>query len=435
MERYHSRLRNDIEKKVGFKILTTTDARALSDLLLAQGNLSLSLSTLRRFWGLISSRRPNAHTLDELARFLGYLSFSDYVRSKNKNHQWFNDAEMQRLKHKSRLEPGDFAFLVQQYKQYNSVYYVSSLFEHAVYLENWDNAKDLFEPLNIPFLKANVDVTEYTAKMAYLVFQFINQVPETFFEGIRKNLVSCKEFRYYCIYIYVDIINLNHRYGKIIKTAQSLDIDFEEQLFLDLIHGLKQYLNTGTAPPVHREEKELDHLPDVLVGRYYGYRLLYAKIEGNPNDENFHWQCFLDRMDNKTDLRQYLHEFIHHLMLARDLERLAFILQTFYEPIFDKHHLHSYLDIFLFNLMDIMVSYCSGEIKRAQIIFKDLNLERIKYGSYCDYYLIFYAIIGYHLAETQKEKTRHLNNYRNLTELSKFSLLDDAYLKRFLITE
>ncbi len=342
---------------------------------------------------------------------------------------------MQRLKHKSRLEPGDFAFLVQQYKQYNSVYYVSSLFEHAVYLENWDNAKDLFEPLNIPFLKANVDVTEYTAKMAYLVFQFINQVPETFFEGIRKNLVSCKEFRYYCIYIYVDIINLNHRYGKIIKTAQSLDIDFEEQLFLDLIHGLKQYLNTGTAPPVHREEKELDHLPDVLVGRYYGYRLLYAKIEGNPNDENFHWQCFLDRMDNKTDLRQYLHEFIHHLMLARDLERLAFILQTFYEPIFDKHHLHSYLDIFLFNLMDIMVSYCSGEIKRAQIIFKDLNLERIKYGSYCDYYLIFYAIIGYHLAETQKEKTRHLNNYRNLTELSKFSLLDDAYLKRFLITE
>ena len=432
MERYHSRLRNDIEKKVGFKILTTTDARALSDRLLVQGNLSLSLSTLRRFWGLISSRRPNAHTLDELARFLGYRSFSDYVRSKNKNHQWFNDAEMQRLKHKSRLEPDDFAFLIQQYKQYNSVYYVSSLFEHAVYQGNWAYAKDLFDPLNMSLLEDDVDVTEFAAKLAYLVFQYLNQVPETYFASICKHVLPDKGFRYYCAYVYVDIINLNHRYGKLLQTAQSLDIDFEEQLFLYLIHGLQQYLNTGTIPPVQRKETELDHLPDVLVGRYYGYQLLCAKTTERPELEQLYWERFLDRMDANTDVRQYLHEFIHHLILARDMERLDQILTKFYELIFDKHHLHSYLDIFLFNLMDIMVSFHAGDRKRAMTIFKDLDLERIKYGSYCDYYLIFYAIIGYHLEETPTEKIKHQNDYQNLTELSRFRLLDGGYLKSFL---
>lgn len=431
MEKYHSRLRNDIEKKVGFKILTTTDARALSSLLLIQGNQSLSLSTLRRFWGLVPSRQPNTHTLNELARFLGHSYFLDYVKSKNRNNQWFNDSEMQRLKYKSRLRPKDFEFLVQQYKEHNSAFYISSLFEHAVDLKNWDYAKDFFDPVNIPLLEENVDVTEYPAKLAYLIFIYINQIPEEHVDSICDNLLICKGFRHYCFYIYVDIINLNHRYGKMIRFAMSLDVDFEEKLFFKLIDGLRHYLNTGATVPVHCSEEELDHLPYVLVGRYYGYWLVCARTVGDTTAENIYWERFLSRIGDKTDIRQYLHEFTHHLVLTKDMERLDYILSKFYDTIFDRYHLHSYLDIFFFNIMDIMVSYSSGDTKRARIIYKNLDLERIRYGSYCDYYLIFYAIIGYHLAEISSKKSKYLKDYRDLTKLTKFGLFDDEYLKNF----
>lgn len=338
---------------------------------------------------------------------------------------------MQRLKHKSRLNSKDLAFLVQQYKEFNSVYFVSSLFEHPVHLQSWDYAKDLFDPIKMPLLQEEMEVTEYVAKLAYLVFQHINQATEEHFAAICENLLCFKGFRYYCVYIYVDIMHLNHRYGKMIQFAMSSDVDFEEKLFFKLIDGLRYFLNTGTTVPVHCREEELDHLPDVLIGRYYGYRLLCAKAAADTTTETVYWDRFFSRISDKTDIRQCLHEFTHHLLLTRDMERLDYILAKFYGLIFDKYHLHSYLDIFLFNLMDIMVSYHAGDGKRARTIFKGLDLERIKYGSYCDYYLIFYAILGYHLAETYKEKTKHLNNYQNLTELSKFRLLDDGYLEIF----
>jgi len=50
MDVFQEKLKIDIEREIGFKILSTTEAKVLNDLLLENHIYDLSLSTIRRFW-------------------------------------------------------------------------------------------------------------------------------------------------------------------------------------------------------------------------------------------------------------------------------------------------------------------------------------------------------------------------------------------------
>ena len=67
------------------------------------------------------------------------------------------------------------------------------------------------------------------------------------------------------------------------------------------------------------------------------------------------------------------------------------------------------------------------------IDFSQLNIEKISYGSYCDFYLIFYSIIGWHLTEKTKEKELFLETYLRYSKASGFNYFDKKYLHEFFI--
>jgi hypothetical protein len=75
MDIFHVHLRTDIEKKVGFKINTTTDVKSFLTILQEHISDPISLSNVRRFWNLIPMRKSNNSNLDVLANFLEYASY------------------------------------------------------------------------------------------------------------------------------------------------------------------------------------------------------------------------------------------------------------------------------------------------------------------------------------------------------------------------
>jgi hypothetical protein len=434
MDIFHVHLRTDIEKKVGFKINTTTDVKSFLAILQEHTSDPISLSTLRRFWNLIPMRKSNNSTLDILATFLEYASYQDYVKKKNEYEKWYADAKLQNLKLKKNLTRDDFQFLSELIEKSESNTVFISLFEHAFYNEKWDYCNALFDENNIICFKNKLPINHFQTNIAYILFIFLYGISKENFVTSIEQLVVNKNFRENVIYIYIDVMGLNKRYGIILEKIEKKALSSEEQLFLKLLSGLKLYLNKSKELPVINKLTitELQSLPEVLVGRFYGYQMLCAAQNQNKEIEEIVWNDFLCFVKKETHIRQYFHEFVHALLLLKNIQKLNYLLDNYFEEIIDQLHMHSYLDLFIYNLIDAMVSYKNKDIKRAHHIFKNLDTTISKYGAaYNDYYLIFYVITGYHLAINYKEKQLFKEEYQKQIDLAQFKVFDELYLENY----
>lgn len=75
-------LLEEVEKKYGRRIATTTDFESLSVVIEHQVGELLSSSTLKRLWGYVSlNPTPRVATLDILSRFVGQKNFKAFCES------------------------------------------------------------------------------------------------------------------------------------------------------------------------------------------------------------------------------------------------------------------------------------------------------------------------------------------------------------------
>ena len=71
MKAAQKQLRLDIERKIGFKIMSSSDVKAFINILGEYQIVDLSFNTLRRFWALLPQTKASQNTLNKLSVFLG----------------------------------------------------------------------------------------------------------------------------------------------------------------------------------------------------------------------------------------------------------------------------------------------------------------------------------------------------------------------------
>ncbi|WP_439152890.1 hypothetical protein [Winogradskyella sp.] len=435
MKVLYKKIKIDIEKKIGFKISSTTEARTLLNLLLENEIFDLSLSTIRRFWGLLPDRKPHEKTLNALAAFLGYKTYLDYVTSKNRFEQLFIDEKIQRLKHKDDLSNSDFKFIESLYHKSGHANFVVSLFEHAVMFNKWRYIEQLFDASQHKLLVIKDHRNSFLMGFSYQVSIFLNSIPALTFNKIIDSLLSVDGFKTHVVYIYIDIININKRYGNILERINSKTCKSEEKIFLNLILSLGSFLS-GRKPKFFKATlREIETLPDILKGRYYGYQILYYTECGNNEKAIYYFKKFKSDMNQDTYIINYLHEFINHLIFSKRFDMIDEIITEFYDAIMDDYNIHSYLVIFIVNINEVIFYLRNNNLKKAYRLFCNLDLEKIKYGSICDYYLIFYHILGYHIHGNFNIKNNHKSEYHKLSTNAKFQRFDDTYLETFILNK
>lgn len=75
-------IKEEIHKKYGHEILYAKDCQVLSESILQYTNRQVSVSTLKRFFGIISTPfKPSKYTLDTLAIYLNFKNWQDFVNS------------------------------------------------------------------------------------------------------------------------------------------------------------------------------------------------------------------------------------------------------------------------------------------------------------------------------------------------------------------
>ena len=432
MKLEQQQLRTDIEIKIGFKIVSSSDIKIFVNILRENQIVDLSYNTLRRFWGLLPETKARQNTLNKLSLFLGYQSYLSYIREKNKFELWHTEVKLERLKYQEDLTASDLNFINKIIKYQGSIHYFIALFEHAVQYEKWNYIQTLFNSKHFNLTgKKKIEALEFNVKIASLIFIKLKSIPLNDFKKLMPNLIEITKFKENVLYIYVDLTNMNGRYGYLIDLIDKKKTEHQEKVFIQLLKGLVQFLNHGQIKKVRIDESTLMNLPVTLRGRYLGFQILYASQNSDQNLEQYYWSLFFDLIAEENDIRNFLHEFIHHLLLAKRFKKLNFIMSKYYEDILDIFHVHNYLDVFIYDLIDAMFSLRSSNIKRAKIVFKNLDMDKILYDSYCDYYLIFYNITGYHLSDSQIEKNKFKQDYLNLKELFGFMLFGEDYLLHF----
>ena len=432
MNEIQKQLRGDIEKQIGFKMLSSTDIKILTTMLEEQHINGLGFNTLRRFWGLLPQTQPTQNTLNKLSSFLGYSSFTDYLKEKNKHKNWHDDVKFQRIKYKDDLSKSDLEFIYQLCVNRNTVSHFITLFENALQNKKWNFIQSLFDSpyLNL-FGYDKTDEIQYNLKIAVLISLTMKSIPLLSFKKLIQKLITIKGFKEHIVYMHVDLLEMNNRYGITIDSIEKQDVEFKEQVFIKLLRGQTYYLNYGTTYAIKIDETELLKLPETLLGRYFGFQILHASQTLDADAEHINWELFSTHLSKLTDIRNYLHEFLPHLILAKRFKKLEFLIDNYYEDVLDIVHVHNYLDVFLYNLIDAMVSFKLEDKKRAKIVFKNLDVDKIVPGSYCDYYLIFYNITGYHLSTHQREKEKFKNDYLAMQKHSAFKLFNKDYLLNF----
>ena len=92
--------KDEIRKKYGHKIRYAKDCQILADSILGHTNRQISVSTLKRFFGIIKTPfNPSQYTLDTLAIYLNFENWEDYANTFEKNkHSFSNLTSWQQLK-------------------------------------------------------------------------------------------------------------------------------------------------------------------------------------------------------------------------------------------------------------------------------------------------------------------------------------------------
>lgn len=87
-------LKEDIQKKLGQDILYGKDCQVLSDLIQKELNRQVSVSTLKRFFGIIQSPfNPSKYTLDTLSIYLKFKNWQDFINSFEANKHVFSHSD------------------------------------------------------------------------------------------------------------------------------------------------------------------------------------------------------------------------------------------------------------------------------------------------------------------------------------------------------
>ena len=73
-------LKQEVERTIGRQLTEARDFEQLSHLLFTHTRERLSPTTLKRFWGYLKNEKVQTrpHTLDVLARFVGYKNYEDF---------------------------------------------------------------------------------------------------------------------------------------------------------------------------------------------------------------------------------------------------------------------------------------------------------------------------------------------------------------------
>ena len=415
----------EIQKKSGITIDNVRDIKNLKEEIEASGSLQIGYNTLRRLFGFLPKTVPSSATLTILSKYLGFSSYSNYMNSKTSYDEWYFQIKMLRLQLKeNELEENDVLQFNASLKNEN---YIIAVANHVCFLIE----KNRIDSLTIFFTffeyKKLTDsaLTKFALLTTFTFYKLEIQVAL----NIYKVLIPFESFRNSGPLRYIDYSHLNGYYIEVIKMINEFNTNASDFLFTSLMTFYQKYYSNEDYNDILIDlPKKSEQLYPVLLGRYYGYKILSAEKIDKSLENSI-------KNELKSAQHQlFLLEIIPALVLKESYDLLDLIFENYYEELFEVDRWSSKTTVAI-NLIGIAsLSINKGNFKTAQNNLSLVELDKIELA-YTDYITLFYFLTKIKLCFYEKDFYQVNEYYSKLKELAnkigfhKFIVIAQKYIE------
>ena len=398
----------DIQKKSGITIENVRDIKNLKEEIEASVSAPIGYNTLRRLFGFLPKTVPSSATLSILSKYLGFSSYSNYINNKLNHDEWYFQIKMLRLQlNENDLEENEVLQFNEALQNENNIIAVANYVCFLIEKNKIESLVVFFSVFDYKKLTDNA-ITKFALLITFSFYKIVTYVAL----AIYKKLISFESFRNSIPLCYIDYSHLNDYYIEVIKMINEFNANESDLLFTTLMKFYQKYYSNEEYSEIMIDlPKKSEQLYPVLLGRYYGYKVLSEeKIDKTLENS-------IKKELKSTQPHLFLIEIVPALVFKEEFEFLDSIIEKYYEEIFEVDRWSSKSTIANFLIGLASVNIYKGNIKAAKNNLDLVELDKIELA-YTDYITLFYFLTKIKLYFYEKDFYEVNENYSKLKELA-----------------
>jgi hypothetical protein len=375
----HSQLLIDVQKKSNIIVNNVGDIRYLKEALESFNNLKIGYNTLRRLFGFLSKTKPSLSTLNTLANYLEFTSFTNYLKDNLNFDEWYFQQQLLLIQQTNDLSEEGIQTINTGILYNKNIIFVAYFISNLIQRNNLKALNKLFEKIELSKPKF-----DELLKFATIITHSFYSLDEKRALTIYSDLLKHESFRNTVPLLYIDYSHLRGIYFKVLTLIKKESSVKSDLFFVALMDCYRQFYTGGICEnqDIKRPEAFSTFNP-VLKGRFYSYKIMLSSgIDSSLKEELFK-EC------KTTKVSMFLEEVIPTLLIKEEYEILAKLSDKFYEQIFESDYWsdNTISSIYLIALANI--NWYSNNISTAKGNLELVVLDKIEL-SYYDYVSLFY---------------------------------------------
>jgi hypothetical protein len=431
MEDIIKQLKQDINQKLGFEIRHQADVRYLHQTIVLESKYNIGFNTLRRFFGFLPAGTPQLQTLEVLAKFLGYGSYSDFLNTTNKDQNWFNWTFVNDFENLQSITSSQIQQLIALKVHSDYVLFLSHIIKTYIRRNRIDLLKAIFSNPTIFFDIGSQN--KELEKLAYAVGGVLRTLPKSRYRELEALLSDVYVFKNYILDFHVDYTHFNGYYGYLNAARFAYDTQPGHKIFINLIKNYQLFLaGKSNFEPYHPEVSGLN-LFSVLHGRLLGYQLLVLHFKHNQPLDTLLLQ--LIKTGKQYSKVLFYIEVFPALLFTKQIETLETIFKHYKKTLFVNTAWQFYTSHNIYLIAHVLVKLKKQNYKEALYSFNQINLNVSPSNSYYHYLNLFYCIAAYQLEKHTTANSVTLlelqKDYQSLVKITGFKRFNLTLLKKY----
>ena len=431
MEDIIKQLKQDINQKLGFEIRHQADVRYLHQTIVIESKYNIGFNTLRRFFGFLPAGTPQLQTLEVLAKFLGYGSYSDFLNTTNKDQNWFHWTFVNDFENLQSITSSQIQQLIALKVHSDYVLFLSHIIKTYIRRNRIDLLKAIFSNPTIFFDIGSQN--KELEKLAYAVGGVLRTLPKSRYIELEALLSDVYVFKNYILDFHVDYTHFNGYYGYLNAARFAYDTQPGHKIFINLIKNYQLFLaGKSNFEPYHPEVSGLN-LFSVLHGRLLGYQLLVLHFKHNQPLDTLLLQ--LIKTGKQYSKVLFYIEVFPALLFTKQIETLETIFKHYKKTLFVNTAWQFYTSHNIYLIAHVLVKLKKQNYKEALYSFNQINLNVSPSNSYYHYLNLFYCIAAYQLEKHTTANSVTLlelqKDYQSLVKITGFKRFNLTLLKKY----
>ena len=405
----HSQLLIGVQKKSNIIVNNVGDIKYLKEAIESFNNLKIGYNTLRRLFGFLNKTKPSLSTLNTLANYLEFTSFTSYLKDNLNFDEWYFQQQLLLIQQTNDLNEEEIQIINTGILYNKNIVFVAYFISNLIQTNNVYALNKLFEKIALSKPKFSE-----LLKFATIITHSFYSLNEKKALTIYNDLIKYDSFKNTVPLLYIDYSHLNGIYFKVLMLIKKQSLVKSDLFFVALMDCYKEFYTGGIC-----ENKDIKRpanfstLNPVLKGRFYSYKILLSSTVDRSLKEELFNEC------KTTKVSFFLEEVIPALLIKEEYKILGMLSDKFYEQIFESDYWsdNTMSSIYLIALANI--SWHSNNISTAKGNLELVVLDKVEL-SYYDYISLFYY--------QTKIKISHLEEDA-ITNAASFLILEKLVLK------